>query len=123
MASLAAGSPSTIRSLKKNDRKGLTTKRLKGKDGKVEEIDIDVKFHTCEKGSDECEKIVKKGTEVTKDEFEKVLADKMLLELEEDDEEGKKKKKGERELWQSNCWYCYCDWSGRCYCVWVCDYA
>jgi hypothetical protein len=115
MLSLVAGSPGTVRNKRKLDKKShlvpskppLSVKRMKGEDGAPDELEIDVRVITCEKGSDECNKVKEAGGEVTKEEFVKKLADGMLGKLEKDDENGHR-----------NLDY-YCDyyyWCDCCYC-------
>jgi len=121
MISLVAGSPGAVRN-KRNlattehpvpSKDPISVKRMKGESGESDEVEIDVRVITCEKGSDECMKVKAAGGEVTKEEFSKKLADSMLVKLEEDEEEGRR-----NLYWCDYYYYCdayYCYWYYACY--------
>ena len=121
MISLVAGSPGAVRN-KRNlattehpvpSKDPISVKRTKGESGESDEVEIDVRVITCEKGSDECMKIKAAGGEVTKEEFATKMANSMLGKLEEGEEEG------HRNLyWCDYYYYCdayYCYWYYSCY--------
>jgi len=118
--SLVAAKPGTMRNLKQQDTPKSPVKvlRVKGKDN-PDEVDVTLNLQTCEKGSDECKKIigdseVKKGS---KKKFGRVLADDMMGTLEEEDDD-----KGNRKLQNYVCdlyEWCDCCW---CYYYYDCYY-
>lgn len=116
MISLVAGSPGAVRNKRKLATTGhpvpskdpISMKRTKGENGESDEVEIDVRVITCEKGSDECMKIKEAGGEVTKEEFATKMANSMLGKLEEDEQEG------HRNLYSCDYYY-YCD---AYYCYW-----
>jgi hypothetical protein len=117
--SFVAGHPGYMRNLKKKEgapNKGLSLKRVKGRDNDPDEVDVDVKLKTCKKGSDECKELEdnENSRKVTKEEFSKKIADDMIAALEKEDDEDKDDNEHGRKLdyycdiyWWCDCCYCY----------------
>jgi len=124
MMSLVAGSPGSVRNLKRNLKedtpKGLTVKRIRGEDDGPDEVDLSLKVFTCEKGTDACNNIPgedEEAKEVSMKKFREVLMNNVLSALEDDDDDDEKDGNDRRLDYYCDWWY----WCDCCYCYYYYD--